>query len=133
MPSKTLSLDFTAKGKGAALVQIAYQYNVIENDPQPSFNIQTLIKKDTPVLKLEMDVCVEYADEGAASNMAILEVTLPSGYVADVEAFEHIESLPRVRVRQLWCSSKEAIFNWFTFLLAASGKPKRRYFDCHLL
>ncbi|XP_017476765.1 PREDICTED: alpha-2-macroglobulin-like protein 1 [Rhagoletis zephyria] len=97
LPPKTLSLDFTAKGKGSVLVQIAYQYNIIEKDPKPSFNIQTLIKKNTPVLKLEMDVCVEYAGEGDASNMALLEVTLPSGYVADVETFEQLESVPRVR------------------------------------
>ncbi|XP_053958661.1 pregnancy zone protein-like isoform X2 [Anastrepha ludens] len=97
LPQKTLSVDFTAKGKGAALVQIAYQYNVVEKDPKPSFNIQTVIKKDTPVLKLEMEVCVEYVGEGEASNMALLEVTLPSGFVADVDTFEYIESVPHVR------------------------------------
>lgn len=91
-------MDFIAKGKGAALVQITYIYNVIEKDPQPSFEIKTIIDKNTPVLKLEMSVCVEYTGEGDASNMAILEVTLPSGYVADTDAFTHIESVPRVRV-----------------------------------
>uniref|UniRef100_A0A0A1WMQ8 TEP1-F n=1 Tax=Zeugodacus cucurbitae TaxID=28588 RepID=A0A0A1WMQ8_ZEUCU len=94
---KTLSVDFIAKGKGAALVQIAYQYNVIEKDPQPSFEIKTIINKNTPILKLVMDACVEYTGEGDASNMAILEVTLPSGYVADEDAFERLKSVPRVR------------------------------------
>ncbi|CAD6997495.1 unnamed protein product [Ceratitis capitata] len=97
LPQKTLSVDFTARGKGAAIIQIAYQYNVLEDDPQPSFAIQTIIKKDTPILKMEMDVCVEYAGEGDASNMAILEITLPSGYVADVDSFKQIVAVPSVR------------------------------------
>ncbi|XP_033150802.1 murinoglobulin-1 isoform X2 [Drosophila busckii] len=99
-PQGTKSLNFEAKGTGAALVQISYQYNIVEKDPKPSFKVITHILPDTPAAKLELSVCVEYVEEGTekASNMAILEVTLPSGYTADEESFPNIQEIERVRL-----------------------------------
>ncbi|XP_030377047.1 CD109 antigen-like isoform X2 [Scaptodrosophila lebanonensis] len=98
-PQGTKSLEFDAKGTGAALVQISYQYNIVEKEPKPSFKVQTIVKPDTPPSKLELEVCVEYVEEGKseASNMAILEVSLPSGYTVD-DNFEHIQDIKRVRL-----------------------------------
>lgn len=98
LPAKSTSVDFHAKGKGAALVQVAYQYNILEKEKQPSFSIKIVVNKETPAFKLELDVCVQYTGEGEASNMAILEVPLPSGYVADTEGFEQIEKVENVRL-----------------------------------
>jgi len=101
-PQGTKSLTYEAKGTGAALVQISYQYNIVEKDPKPSFKVQTIIKPESPPSKLELSVCVEYVEEGKAkaSNMAILEVSLPSGYTADEDSFKDIQDIERVRVRQ---------------------------------
>ncbi|KAL7739077.1 hypothetical protein ACLKA6_011410 [Drosophila palustris] len=99
-PQGTKSLTYEAKGTGAALVQISYQYNIVEKDPKPSFKIQTIIKPEAPPAKLELSVCVEYVEEGKAkaSNMAILEVSLPSGYTADEDSFKDIQDIERVRL-----------------------------------
>jgi len=99
-PQGTKSLTYEAKGTGAALVQISYQYNIVEKDPKPSFKVETIIKPESPPSKLELTVCVEYVEEGKAkaSNMAILEVSLPSGYTADEESFKDIQDIERVRV-----------------------------------
>ncbi|XP_064539099.1 thioester-containing protein 1 allele R1 [Drosophila montana] len=99
-PQGTKSLSYEAKGTGAALLQISYQYNVVEKEPKPSFKIQAIIKPESPPAKLELSVCVEYVEEGKAkaSNMAILEVSLPSGYTADEESFKDIQEIERVRL-----------------------------------
>ncbi|XP_034474087.1 pregnancy zone protein isoform X2 [Drosophila innubila] len=99
-PQGTNSLTYEAKGTGAALVQISYQYNIVEKDPKPSFKVQTIIKPESPPSKLELTVCVEYVEEGKAkaSNMAILEVSLPSGYTADEDSFKDIQDIERVRL-----------------------------------
>ncbi|XP_017476754.1 PREDICTED: CD109 antigen-like isoform X2 [Rhagoletis zephyria] len=97
LPQKTLSVDLSAKGKGAALVQIAYQYNVYEKEKQPAFKIDAVVNKEAPAFKLDVDVCVQYTGESEATNMALLEISLPSGYVADEESFKQIEAVQRVR------------------------------------
>lgn len=102
-PQGTKSLTYEAKGTGAALIQISYQYNIIEKDPKPSFTIKTTVPKEAPAGKLVLSVCVEYVEEGKAkaSNMAILEVSLPSGYTADEEAFKDIQDIEGVRVNAI--------------------------------
>ncbi|XP_067620071.1 thioester-containing protein 1 allele S1-like [Eurosta solidaginis] len=97
LPQKTQTVDLNAKGKGAALVQIAYQYNIYEKEKQPAFKIEIAVNKEAPSFKLEMDICVQYIGEAEASNMALLEISLPSGYVADEESFKEIETAKRVR------------------------------------
>ncbi|XP_001992839.2 CD109 antigen isoform X1 [Drosophila grimshawi] len=99
-PQGTKSLSYEAKGTGAALLQIAYQYNIIEKDPKPSFRIETIIKPESPPSKLELSVCVEYVEEGKAkaSNMAILEVSLPSGFTVDEDSFKEIQAVKGVRL-----------------------------------
>jgi len=113
-PQGTKSLEFEAKGTGAALVQISYQYNVVEKDPKPSFKVETTVLPETSPAKLELNVCVDYVEEGKAkeSNMAILEVSLPSGYTVDEDSFKEIRQIERVRV-----SLKASIKLTSTFLL----------------
>ncbi|XP_033174138.1 pregnancy zone protein [Drosophila mauritiana] len=99
-PQGTKSLEFKAKGTGAAMVQISYQYNVVEKEPKPSFKIQTTVLPESSPANLELSVCVDYVEEGKSkeSNMAILEVSLPSGYTADEDSFGDIRNIERVRL-----------------------------------
>jgi len=98
LPPGTKSLEFTAKGTGSALIQISYQYNVAEKEKEPSFKITTNVKPQPLANLLIMDVCAEYVGENDKSNMAVLEVSLPSGYTADIERYEQIEQVQSVRV-----------------------------------
>lgn len=50
-----------------------------------------------------MLVCVNYVGEGQSSNMAILEVSTPSGFVIDDESLKDIKQLKRVSVSILNC------------------------------
>ncbi|XP_073823480.1 thioester-containing protein 1 allele R1-like isoform X2 [Musca autumnalis] len=95
MPDKTKSVDFTAKGTGTAMVQIAYQYNILEKE-QPSFTITSEKQKTAQKSALLMNVCVEYTGEGEASNMAVLEINTPSGYVVEDESLTAIKEVQRV-------------------------------------
>jgi len=82
------------------MVQISYQYNLVEKEPKPSFKIQTTVLPESSPANLELSVCVDYVEEGESkeSNMAILEVSLPSGYTADEDSFADIRNIERVRV-----------------------------------
>ncbi|XP_075150113.1 thioester-containing protein 4 isoform X2 [Haematobia irritans] len=101
MPDKTKSIDYTAKGTGTAMVQIAYQYNVLEKDAKPSFVITTT--KHSSALKslLMVEVCAEYQGEGDASNMAVFEINTPSGYVVEEDSLAAINAMPHVSNTEL--------------------------------
>lgn len=108
MPSKTKAVDFTAKGTGAALVQIAYQYNIFEKEPKPSFTIKTTkLDKNMNPSHLDMLVCVNYVGEGASSNMALLEIATPSGYVIVDEIVKDLNKLKGVSVSIIVFVEKE--------------------------
>ncbi|XP_017857348.1 PREDICTED: CD109 antigen [Drosophila arizonae] len=99
-PQGTKSLSYEVKGAGAALLQVSYQYNVVAREPKPSFKIQAIVQPRSPPAKLALSVSVEYVEEGnaKASNMAILEVSLPSGYKVDEDSFKDIQKIDRVRL-----------------------------------
>ncbi|XP_017126612.1 alpha-2-macroglobulin-like [Drosophila elegans] len=99
-PQGTKSMEFEVKGTGAALVQISYQYNVVEKEPKPSFKVQATVIPGASSVKLQLNVCVDFVEKGKykESNMAILEVSLPSGYTADQDSFKDIRNIARVRL-----------------------------------
>ncbi|KAH8378509.1 hypothetical protein KR093_011747, partial [Drosophila rubida] len=101
LAKNTTKLDFTAKGQGSALAQLSYRYNLAEKDKKPSFKVTPSVK-DTPLQQLTLEVCAEYvpleaADQKKDSNMAVMEVALPSGFVSDADSFGEIESIDRVK------------------------------------
>ena len=63
------------------------------NGAWPSFVVNPLIFKATEPNQLKVSVCTNYIQEGSGStsNMAVMEVTLPSGFTIDKD------SLPALR------------------------------------
>ncbi|XP_051859028.1 CD109 antigen isoform X3 [Drosophila albomicans] len=99
LPMNTSKIDFTAKGQGSAMVQLSYRYNLAEKDKKPSFKVTPTVK-DTPLQQLTLEVCAEYVpleDSKKDSNMAVMEVALPSGFVSDSDSFGAIEDIDRVK------------------------------------
>ncbi|TMW41279.1 hypothetical protein DOY81_013641, partial [Sarcophaga bullata] len=97
LPPKTKSVDFTAKGIGAALVQIAYQYNIFEKEPKPSSPSRRQNSINRIILPIWICWCVltMWVKE-ASSNMALLEISTPSGYVIDDEIVKDLNKLKGV-------------------------------------
>ncbi|XP_068143554.1 CD109 antigen isoform X3 [Drosophila tropicalis] len=101
LPKSTRKVDFTAKGKGSAMVQLSYRYNLAEKDKKPSFKVTPSVK-DTVKQKLLVEVCAEYipleeSDQKKDSNMVVIEIALPSGYVSDSDKFDQIKAVDRVK------------------------------------
>lgn len=71
-----------------------------------------------------MEVCADYSpaagDETKESNMAVMEIYLPSGYTADSEKFEQIRSAKEVQ-RIETKNSDTAIIIYFDSITA--GQP----------
>ncbi|XP_018798385.1 PREDICTED: CD109 antigen isoform X2 [Bactrocera latifrons] len=124
LPKTTRQVDFTAKGNGSSMVQLSYRYNLAEKDKTPSFQVTTNVKEDQNLLI--MDVCAEYipadaADQEKESNMAVMEIALPSGYTAETDAFNAIEAVDRVK-RTETKNSDSMVIVYFDGLKPADNK-----------
>ncbi|XP_055839803.1 thioester-containing protein 1 allele R1-like [Episyrphus balteatus] len=98
VPNTVQHLQVTAKGNGSSLAQLTYHYNLAEASIDPWFNITTNIK-DSLRDQLALDACLHFIPRYGLkeSNMAILEVSLPSGYIADADSFDHIREVHGVQ------------------------------------
>ncbi|KAH8281352.1 hypothetical protein KR054_000019 [Drosophila jambulina] len=101
LPKSTRKVDFTAKGSGSAMVQFSYRYNLAEKEKKPSFKVTPTVK-DSPNQLLVVDICAEYippeeGDKDKDSNMAVMEIALPSGFVGDADSLGKIEAVDRVK------------------------------------
>lgn len=80
------------------MIQISYQYNVRDKEPEPSFDVHVQIYSEDFAARLIMDVCAEFTGDGEASNMALMEISLPSGYIVDEESLDETRKVKRVSV-----------------------------------
>lgn len=90
---ETKEIQIRATGGGIGLVQIGYEFNLAVNGAWPSFVVNPLVFKATSPNQLKLSVCTHYIQSGSvtSSNMAVMEVNLPSGFTIDKD------SLPALR------------------------------------
>jgi CD109 antigen len=96
----TKSINFDCQGRGFAVAQVAYKYYVLVPEPAPRFNLDVKIRDSLTAKKLNLTVCSSFiADEQTkSSNMAIVEVTFPSGYTFDRDTLDKLRSTSDVSV-----------------------------------
>ncbi|KAL5278584.1 CD109 family protein [Megaselia abdita] len=95
LPRNTKTINVNVEGKGSCLLQASYSYNMSIKDGVSLFNIEAF-RKETDEEWLNLIVVSSYS--GGQSNMSILEVSLPSGCVADEKSFEDILENERVQM-----------------------------------
>ena len=124
LPKSTRQVTLEAEGEGSSLVQLSYRYNLATKDDKPSFSVKHKILPSSYSGQLQMEVCADYSpaagDDTKESNMAVMEIYLPSGYTADSEKFEQIRSANEVQ-RIETKNSDSAIIIYFDSLTA--GQP----------
>lgn len=82
IPSDTDSIKVSASGSGVAVMQVTYHYNVHVTAPKPSFSLDPQLDTTTDANRLRLTSCLGYTG-GNNSNMAVMDVSLPSGYIID--------------------------------------------------
>ncbi|CAG2101908.1 unnamed protein product [Medioppia subpectinata] len=95
LPIQTTSVEVEARGLGSAIVQVSYQYNLAVASESPAFSLKPVVDKTSTETYLKLSVCTHYLN-GLATNMAVMDVELPSGYVADVESLPKDNQIKRI-------------------------------------
>lgn len=96
LPDNLTWVQIQASGSGAAVVQVSWQYNLQVSAEKPAFYLNPIVDKASTIDYLQLSVCTFYK-AGDSSNMAVVEVDLPSGYVADNEALPSLRRTKEIK------------------------------------
>jgi CD109 antigen len=98
--SGTKKVWIKATGQGSCLAQVSYKYNVSSVEKKEQFKIDVKIAKMEGLKKWEISLNTNFiADKFTkASNMALMEVVFPSGYILDYDSLQQLEKTEKVKV-----------------------------------
>lgn len=99
--SESRKFEVVARGEGVGIVQVAYRYNVDMNGEWPRFNLDPQLHENSNKNFLHLISCASYIadDKSSVSNMAVMEVELPSGFVFDADTKDELKSTKNVKVK----------------------------------
>ena len=100
LPSSSRTFDVTASGNGFAILQISYKYNLDNSGKHPRFNLKPTVDSTSNKEFLNLKVCTNFVPDSQndKSNMAIMEVTLPSGFTFDNDHLTELMATKNVKV-----------------------------------
>jgi len=110
---ETRAIQLRATGGGIGLVQIGYEFNVAVNGAWPSFVVNPVVFKATSPNQLKLSACTHYIQDGSDSfsNMAVMEVNLPSGFTTDKDTLPALRRFKGVkRVDSLQGDTKVVLY-----------------------
>uniref|UniRef100_A0A2M4B9P0 TEP1-F n=2 Tax=Anopheles marajoara TaxID=58244 RepID=A0A2M4B9P0_9DIPT len=103
IPNTIKDLKVTFTGTGTALVQVAYQYSTNLLQSSNRFKLEVTKKPTTSSFVLKLLICSSFEptwpDE--RSNMALVEVNLPSGYVVDSNSISEATAENPIREKEI--------------------------------
>lgn len=82
------NINVHVNGKGCLLAQVLYSFNLNEMANSEAFKLIVDMDPVSTIDKCSIAIvtpCISYVGRDLRSNMAVLEVTMPSGYEADTE------------------------------------------------
>ncbi|XP_054284946.1 CD109 antigen-like isoform X2 [Macrosteles quadrilineatus] len=99
LPSKVREVQINAQGSGFVIAQISYQYNVNVTAPWPRFTLDPQVDKNSDKNHLQLSICSGFVPgrDGNESNMAVMEVSLPSGFTVDPDALPSLQNSNSVK------------------------------------
>lgn len=104
LPPAARDFDVTATGKGFSILQLSYKYNVKDSGEWPRFVLEPEVSSDSNKDFLQLTVCTSFVPDDTAekSNMAVMEVTFPSGFTFDTDStpeLKHTEKVKKIETK----------------------------------
>ena len=93
LPQETREVKIRATGNGVSIIEVGYQYNLNVTSAWPSFVVNPQVTKVSDSNHMQVTICTHFIHKTntSGSNMAVMEVNLPSGFTANQD------SLPALR------------------------------------
>lgn len=83
-----------------ALAQVSYKYNTNVTSAWPRFVLDPTVNRNSHADYLHLSACASFVSvpgDAERSNMAVMEVYLPSGFVVDTDTLPTLESSERIK------------------------------------
>uniref|UniRef100_A0A2H8TEP0 TEP1-F n=1 Tax=Melanaphis sacchari TaxID=742174 RepID=A0A2H8TEP0_9HEMI len=129
LPKRTRVLNITATGTGFAVIKVSYRYNVNVTGAWPLFSLDPQVDKNSNSNHLQLSVCSGFRG-GNDSNMAVMEVTLPSGFTVDNDALPSLRlsnNIKRVETKD----GDTVVMLYFDKMMAQEYCPTISAFQTH--
>lgn len=99
LPPVARDFDVAATGNGFSVLQLSYKYNVKDSGEWPRFVLEPEVSGDSNKDFLHLTVCTSFVPDESAekSNMAVMEVILPSGYTFDSDTIPELKRTEKVK------------------------------------
>ncbi|XP_070505052.1 CD109 antigen-like [Chironomus tepperi] len=99
LPSKARHFEVSATGKGFSILQISYKYNLDNSGKYPRFVLNPKVDESSNKEYLDLHVCTNFVPDSqtARSNMAVMEVSLPSGFTFDNDHLSELMATENVK------------------------------------
>lgn len=93
-------MSVSATGRGMALAQVSYSYNTNVTSAWPRFVLDPTVNRNSHADYLHLSACASFVSvpgDAERSNMAVMEIHLPSGFVVDTDTLPTLESSERIK------------------------------------
>ncbi|XP_044019727.1 CD109 antigen-like isoform X2 [Aphidius gifuensis] len=99
LPRKTRIVNITATGSGFSIIQVSSYYNLNVTGAWPLFTLDPQVDHKSNENHLSLSVCSGFVKtkESNESNMAVMEISLPSGFTIDLDALPSLENSQHVK------------------------------------
>ncbi|XP_055632694.1 thioester-containing protein 1 allele R1-like [Toxorhynchites rutilus septentrionalis] len=103
LPNHVRQVDVEIDGIGHGVFQVAYQYHLNIKLARQSFNLNVNVLNQTTYHVQFLEICVDYIAKEAyqRSNLAMVEVFFPSGFVADENSVQELSHKHQIRKTEL--------------------------------
>ena len=95
LPPKTTFVEISAVGSGFAILQVSTSYNLNVTGEWPLFTLDPQLFKNANQNRMQLTICSSFV--GEESNMAVMEISLPSGYVMDEDSLPSLKAIKDVK------------------------------------
>jgi CD109 antigen len=125
LPKTVRNVNLKAQGQGLILAQLSYKFNVETTESNPRFSIETTQLDEANSNLIQLKVCAKFIPDASTSqsNMAIMEISFPSGFSYDSDSTEKLLAIAKIKV----ILKSHQIFQFFVialFLIAENRNQK---------
>uniref|UniRef100_A0A8W7PEI2 TEP1-F n=1 Tax=Anopheles coluzzii TaxID=1518534 RepID=A0A8W7PEI2_ANOCL len=99
LAANTRKLEMIATGTGCALFQLSYKYNIKDVDNSPRFTLKPEAKQGSIKSCIDLSITTSFIpkEDQAVSNMAVMEVDMPSGFIVESDTLKQLKQHQMVK------------------------------------
>lgn len=123
-------LKIDASGHGVGMLQVGVTYHVNSTSEKPSFDFRFKIVRDEQY-ELETEACAKWTGESDASDMAVMEIGIISGFSLDSEQARKLMSNKELSLKRVDTSGRKVMLYFDEIRKSSETCVKLRFERSH--